>query len=110
LKTSYLIASQELGKDMTDALGDHSLLLLRNHGVVLAADSIEAITFMSVRLETIAQTQLIAMSTGAPMYAPTQEELDGRSDQVSVLSNLNPRWLWEHFERHAPPPGSDTGH
>jgi L-fuculose-phosphate aldolase len=110
LKTSYLIDSQELGVEMTETMGDHNLLLLRNHGIVLAADNIEAITFLSVRVEKIAQAQLIAMSTGAPMYTPTQEEIEGRDRQVSVLSNLNPRWLWEHFERHAPPVRSDTGH
>lgn len=103
LTTSFLIASRELGAEIAEVMGDHSLLLLRNHGVVLAASSIEAITYMAVRLERICQAQLIALSTGAPMFAPSEEDLQGWQAQVAAITE-NPRWLWEYFSRHAPKP------
>lgn len=102
LKTALFIATPALGQEMAEVMGDHSILLLRNHGVVLAAQSLERATAMAVRLERTCHAQLLAMATAAPVYATSDEELMGREGQASQNAPQNPRWLWEYFVRQAP--------
>jgi L-fuculose-phosphate aldolase len=63
--TTSLIRTREQGEALARQLGDHRVLLMQNHGVVLAAGSIEEVTMLSIMLEKACKAQLIAMSAGS---------------------------------------------
>lgn len=96
-KTSALIDTKELGKEVAQAMGRSPLLLLRNHGVVIADRSIELATFMAIRLEKIAQAQIMAMATGAKALPASDEESLSRLDALT----RRPQWVWDYLARNA---------
>lgn len=54
----------EEGRLITDALGDKRAILLANHGLLTAAESIEGATLLAVKFEHAARLQLLARSVG----------------------------------------------
>jgi ribulose-5-phosphate 4-epimerase/fuculose-1-phosphate aldolase len=52
------------GKRIADALGDNTVLLMRNHGLVVAAPTLEAATVLSVVVEEQAHLHLEATARG----------------------------------------------
>lgn len=64
LDNSRLLITGEDGKQMVEALGQASALLLRGHGVVLVAPSVEEVTVNTIYLERAAKVQLIASLLG----------------------------------------------
>jgi len=97
-KTSALIDTKDLGQEVAESLGGSSLLLLRNHGIILVDTSIELATFAAVRVEKIAQAQILALATGAPAFPSNEEE------SLSRLAALTrrPEWVWDYLARQAP--------
>jgi L-ribulose-5-phosphate 4-epimerase len=97
--TTSLIRTREQGEALARQLGDHRALLMQNHGVVLAAGSIEEVTMLSIMLEKACQAQLIAMAAGNFRSTPQEEALE---KQQTIYSPDRSRLVWEYYSRKAP--------
>jgi len=64
--------------DIVGALGDKSVLIMRNHGAVIVAESIELATAQAVLLEKAAQIHVLAKSVGGRPF-PDDPRLIGRA-------------------------------
>jgi ribulose-5-phosphate 4-epimerase/fuculose-1-phosphate aldolase len=69
-------ANQDQGKVMVEALGDRAtILILRNHGVVVTGSSVANAYVELYLLERTCAAQLRAMATGLPLNELTDEQL-----------------------------------
>jgi L-fuculose-phosphate aldolase len=68
-----LIVNDEQGKEVADALGDGTVVLLRNHGVLVAERDTAWAVLTAVLLEKAAQLQSVASTFGA--LRPIPDEL-----------------------------------
>lgn len=64
--TINLIRTPEMGAGVAKALGPHRAVLLKNHGVVIAAPSIPEAVVSTIMLENAAMVQMIAEAAGEP--------------------------------------------
>ncbi len=62
--TIDLIRTKEMGKGVAKALGEHSAVLLKSHGVVMAGRSLEEAVVLLLMLENAAQIQLMVEAAG----------------------------------------------
>jgi L-fuculose-phosphate aldolase len=62
--TINLIRSHEMGAGVAKALGAHPAVLLKNHGVVMVAASIEEVVIRTIMLESAAMIQLTVEAAG----------------------------------------------
>ncbi len=62
-----LAFDQGEGERMARALGDKSVLMLGNHGVLVVAEALDVAFERLYFLERVAQLQVLAMSTGRPL-------------------------------------------
>jgi L-fuculose-phosphate aldolase len=53
-----------MGAGVAKALGPHSVVLLKNHGIVTAAASIDELVIRTIMFENAAQIQMIAEAAG----------------------------------------------
>lgn len=58
-ESSELIRSKEQGRELAQALGSASAVLLKNHGIVVVAPTVEQALVLTVQLEKAAHTQLL---------------------------------------------------
>lgn len=64
--TPDMITEPEQGSDVAEALADRSVVLLRNHGVLLAERDLRWVVLAAVTLERAAMLQSIAGTLGTP--------------------------------------------
>jgi L-fuculose-phosphate aldolase len=71
--TINLIRSSQLGAGVARALGSHRAVLLKNHGIVVVAGTIEEMVVSALMLEEAARIQLIAEAAGecSPQFPAT---------------------------------------
>jgi L-fuculose-phosphate aldolase len=62
--TINLIRTHEMGAGVAKALGPHRAVLLKNHGVVVAASSVEEVVISVIMLENAAMIQMITEAAG----------------------------------------------
>jgi ribulose-5-phosphate 4-epimerase/fuculose-1-phosphate aldolase len=99
--TDIVISSAEKGAALAAALGDKAVLLLRAHGFVAVAPSLESAVFRAIFTEVSARVQLQAAALGGPMAALDEEE--GRKADAINLATVGRSWeLWK--SRVPPPP------
>jgi ribulose-5-phosphate 4-epimerase/fuculose-1-phosphate aldolase len=92
--TDIVINSSERGAALAEALCDKSVVLLRAHGVVVVAPSLQAAVFRAVFTEISARVQLHAAALGGPIAALDAEE--GRKADAINLATLGRSWeLWK---------------
>jgi ribulose-5-phosphate 4-epimerase/fuculose-1-phosphate aldolase len=65
-ETTDLIIDAPRGKAVARCLGPHAALILRNHGIVTAAASIEEAVWVALKLEKACRVQLLAEWAGGP--------------------------------------------
>src|SRR6476620_1268448 len=65
--------SQELAANMLDALRDRTGCLLRNHGTIVHAASLDQAYDHTAQLEWMCQVWLAATAAGAPSLLPRDE-------------------------------------
>jgi L-fuculose-phosphate aldolase len=72
--TINLIRSTEMGAGVAKALGLHSVVMLKNHGIVTAGPTIDEVVIRTIMFENAAQIQLIMEAAGdtAPEF-PTKD-------------------------------------
>jgi len=93
-ETDIVISSAERGDALADALGDKSVLLLRAHGFVAVAPTIQDAVFRAIFTEVSARVQLQAASLGGPIAALSAEE--GRKADAINLATVGRSWeLWK---------------
>jgi HCOMODA/2-hydroxy-3-carboxy-muconic semialdehyde decarboxylase len=85
--TDMLIRNPSLGHALAATMGSHSVVLMRGHGSVAAAQSIRHVVFRAVYTEVNARMQAEAMKLGTPTFlnkeeaaaaAKTNDDLVGR--------------------------------
>jgi HCOMODA/2-hydroxy-3-carboxy-muconic semialdehyde decarboxylase len=92
--TDIVISGSEKGAALAEALGDKSVVLLRAHGVVVVAPSLQAAVFRAVFTEISARVQLQAAVLGGPIAALDAEE--GRKADAINLATVGRSWeLWK---------------
>jgi len=97
-ESSDLIVTAEQGSAVAKLLGEHNVVLLRNHGIVVAANSIEEACIRGVLLEHAAKAQVTASSMGAFSWATDADALLKRRRFYRPDAVQN---LWEYFCRQA---------
>ncbi len=63
----------EEGERLAAVLGDKSILFMKNHGVLVAGDSIAQAYSRLYKLERVCRTQILALGTGCPIEVLSEE-------------------------------------
>ena len=104
---SDLIVTRDQGEGVARALGSHRSLFMRNHGIVLAAPTIEEAVVGSMLLEKAARAQLAALSLGEGVSVTSDEEALAKREHIYHQENINRAWQyiirkesrWDHIPR-----------
>ena len=64
--TGVVLEASE-GQRIAQALGNHKAVILRNHGLLTAGPSVEAVAYWFIAMENAAQVQLLAEAAGTPL-------------------------------------------
>jgi HCOMODA/2-hydroxy-3-carboxy-muconic semialdehyde decarboxylase len=92
--TDIVISSAERGAALAEALGDKHVLLLRAHGFVAVAPTLQSAVFRAIFTEVSARVQLQAATLGGTMAALDEEE--GRRADAVNLATVGRSWeLWK---------------
>jgi HCOMODA/2-hydroxy-3-carboxy-muconic semialdehyde decarboxylase len=92
--TDIVISTAEKGAALADALGDKHVLLLRAHGFVAVAPTLESAVFRAIFTEVSARVQLQAATLGGEMA--TLDEEEGRKADAINLATVGRSWeLWK---------------
>jgi ribulose-5-phosphate 4-epimerase/fuculose-1-phosphate aldolase len=98
-KTDIVIDTADKGAAMARSLGDKSVVLLRAHGFVAVAPSLQAAVFRAIFTEVNARVQLQAMSLGRGQDIGALACLDaeeGRKADAVNLATVGRSWeLWK---------------
>jgi len=74
-----LILTRDQGQSVARSLGDHRALLMKNHGIVIAGESVEEAVVASYLLVKAAKAQITALQTaGEVPWSPDTEALEKR--------------------------------
>ena len=78
-ETTELIINQARGRAVARDLGAHGALLLRNHGIVTAAPTMEEAVWLALKLNHACHVQLMAEWAGGPKFVgdPEQAKIKG---------------------------------
>ncbi|HEX6461321.1 MAG TPA: class II aldolase/adducin family protein [Thermoleophilaceae bacterium] len=90
-----LITGDAQGKEVADALGDGTVILLRNHGVLVAERDTPWAVLTAVLLEKAAQLQFVASAYGAlrPIPAGLVESIHARKYQSGFPDEYWDAWI-----------------
>ena len=81
--TINLIRTPAMGAGVAKALGPHSVVLLKNHGVVTASGSVEEVIIRNIMLENAAQIQMIAEAAGTTAAEFPRADIDQLKHDIS---------------------------
>lgn len=81
--TINLIRTPGMGAGVAKALGPHSVVLLKNHGVVTASGSVEEVIIRNIMLENAAQIQMIAEAAGTTAAEFPRADIDQLKHDIS---------------------------
>jgi L-fuculose-phosphate aldolase len=90
-----LITEPEQGSDVAEALGEHSVVLLRNHGVLVAQRDLPWLVLAAVTLERAVMMQSIAATLGeTKSIEPAMvDELHRRKYNDSLVAEYWQAWV-----------------
>jgi L-ribulose-5-phosphate 4-epimerase len=94
--TTALIVTKEQGEGVARALGSHRALFMKNHGVVIAAPTVEEAVFTAILLEKACRANLAALQA-QPYSVTTPEEALLKRQQIYRPDNL--KNAWHYFAR-----------
>jgi L-fuculose-phosphate aldolase len=72
--SAVLVVTPEQGRGLAEALGEHRLVVLRNHGIAAVDVSIESATFLALSFDRSLELQAMAAALG-PIREITPEEV-----------------------------------
>jgi L-fuculose-phosphate aldolase len=91
---SDLIVTRDQGAGVARALGDHKALFMQNHGIVLAAASIEEAVVGAMLLEKAARAELTAISMGDGVSVTSDEEALAKREHIYHPENISRAWQY----------------
>jgi ribulose-5-phosphate 4-epimerase/fuculose-1-phosphate aldolase len=95
--TSDLIITRELGEAVASTLGAHLACYLVNHGIVVAANTIDKAIVSAINLERASQIQLLAAASGQPLHWTADDEIAGKREKIYGDGML--KKVWEYYCR-----------
>jgi L-ribulose-5-phosphate 4-epimerase len=87
--TGSLIASNDLGDAVAEALGDAHGILLPSHGAVTVGTDIATAVMYSVLLERACRIELTALAAGGPKIWTNDDELAFKQDHLWTPAQLD---------------------
>jgi ribulose-5-phosphate 4-epimerase/fuculose-1-phosphate aldolase len=88
-ETSDLITNAPQGRSVARSLGDHGGLLLRNHGIVTAATTIEEAVMKAIFLEKACKIQLMCEACGGAKHVSSPEDAKVKRGRLLHESQVN---------------------
>lgn len=98
--TPDLISTQELGDDVSRALGDEPAILLRGNGQVTVGRTIPEAVMMAIYLEEAAEILYGALQIGRPVPLSTSES---KQRQIEALPPVDMERAWNFFKHRIEP-------
>jgi ribulose-5-phosphate 4-epimerase/fuculose-1-phosphate aldolase len=92
----HLITTPERGERIRELLGDDAALLLRGHGVVVAANNLPELLYVAVTLEDNARAAVQAAALGAPDFLGLEAFANVEPD---TTMSIRARLVWDYFVR-----------
>jgi ribulose-5-phosphate 4-epimerase/fuculose-1-phosphate aldolase len=92
--TDMLVRNSQLGKALAETLGDKTVVLMRGHGNVVVAPTIQLAVFRAVYTEVNARMQLQAIGLGGPITFLEPEEGE-KADKINEQVSARPWELWK---------------
>jgi L-ribulose-5-phosphate 4-epimerase len=90
-----LVTDQDLGRQLSTALGSADLCHLTGHGIVSVADDLRLAVVRAIAFEQLAQANLTILQTGLEPRVITPQELDILS---TTMASIDGRWAY-YLER-----------
>jgi ribulose-5-phosphate 4-epimerase/fuculose-1-phosphate aldolase len=100
-QTADLIVTRGLGQAVAATLGKALACYLRNHGIVVAAATVEEAMVAAINLERASHVQLLASLSGRSFSWPPDEELLAKRSKAYSPQNL--RNVWNYYCRTVGP-------
>ena len=98
--TSNLITTRELGQAVATTLGESTACYLVNHGIVVAATSIERAVVAALNLERASQIQLLAASAHPQFHWTADQESLAKRNMYHSAAIQN---TWNYYCRRIGP-------
>ena len=98
-ETNILVRTAERGQALAKVLGNHPAALMRGHGSVVVADSVERVVFRSVYLQLNATLQMQAMAQSPSVNYLSEEEV--KRVEHDLWDNRNYLRAWEMWKQQA---------
>ncbi|MEA2640160.1 MAG: hypothetical protein QOF51_1554 [Chloroflexota bacterium] len=92
-----LILTEDQGASVAQSLGDHHTLLMKNHGIVIAARTLEEAAVAAMLLNKAAAAQLAALQTGRDVPATPDDEV--LQKRAHIYHEENIRRAWQYLTR-----------
>ena len=96
-----LIVTAEQGAAVAECLADRSLVLLKNHGLVIAAPTVEEATVLAVSFERSLQVQMAAQSFGR-IDPIADEDVEAMADYFATSYDGRIKAMWDYLSRKVP--------
>jgi ribulose-5-phosphate 4-epimerase/fuculose-1-phosphate aldolase len=102
---SILVASPQIAGAMLAVMGNRDICLLKAHGNVVVADSIEEATVRAIQIENLARICWQVAAAGRFALDISQEDiaefLDPQQPAAQAARDLQggSRWIWNHYLR-----------
>lgn len=103
-RTSDLIVTPDLGQAVAACLGNHSALLLRNHGIVTVGRSVEEAVITAILLEKACRVQLLTEQAGGAKATTSPEEARTKRERIYGGASMQAAFDYcvrRHRARHA---------
>jgi ribulose-5-phosphate 4-epimerase/fuculose-1-phosphate aldolase len=98
--SAILVVTPEQGRGVAEALGSHKLVVLKNHGIAAADDTIESATFLAVSFERSLHVQATAAAFG-PIREISPEEVRAMNDYFASSYGGRVEVTFEYMLRQA---------
>jgi L-fuculose-phosphate aldolase len=89
-----LIVTRDQGASVAKALGEHRALLMKNHGIAIAAPSIEEAVVASMLLTKAAEAQAAAIAVGQAVPCTPDEEALEKRRHIYHPENIARAWQY----------------
>jgi L-fuculose-phosphate aldolase len=93
-ETTDLILTREQGEAVASKLGSHKALFLRNHGIAIAAATVEEAVVASMLLDRAARAQLSAISLGEDVSITSDEEALSKRRHIYHPEGIMRAWQY----------------
>ncbi|SHM33402.1 class II aldolase/adducin family protein [Streptomyces yunnanensis] len=98
-----VVVDEEEGRRIAAVLGPHKAVILRNHGLLTVADSVDAAAWWFLAMERCCQVQLAAKAAGKPVLISHQDAVRTREQLGNdLVAWINYQPLYQQIARSEP--------